>query len=112
MVSYFTIGFLWYFSLVRVQAGDALPAGHVMRVCHARYIRETGEPGKGARFEMVVPKGAYRFTDERKPCITPPLNIHFKDGIVQGIRPVQGKPTGYRWYFSFISVGFWEDAIL
>ena len=23
-------------------------------------IRETGEPGKGARFEMVVPKGAYR----------------------------------------------------
>ena len=24
-------------------------------------IRETGEPGKGARFEMVVPKGAYRF---------------------------------------------------
>jgi signal transduction histidine kinase len=26
-------------------------------------ITETGEPGKGARFEMVVPKGAYRFTD-------------------------------------------------
>jgi len=25
-------------------------------------IRETGEPGKGARFEMVVPKGAYRST--------------------------------------------------
>jgi PAS domain S-box-containing protein len=24
-------------------------------------IRETGEPGKGARFEIVVPKGAYRF---------------------------------------------------
>lgn len=24
-------------------------------------IRETGEPGKGARFEMVVPKGAWRF---------------------------------------------------
>jgi signal transduction histidine kinase len=23
-------------------------------------IRETGEPGKGARFEMVVPKGSYR----------------------------------------------------
>ncbi|MCX6701523.1 MAG: sensor histidine kinase [Methanomicrobiales archaeon] len=23
-------------------------------------IRETGEPGKGARFEMTVPKGAYR----------------------------------------------------
>ena len=23
-------------------------------------IRETGEPGKGARFEMVVPKGAWR----------------------------------------------------
>ena len=27
-------------------------------------IRETGEPGKGARFEMVVPKGAYRFGKE------------------------------------------------
>jgi PAS domain S-box-containing protein len=26
-------------------------------------IRETGEPGKGARFEMIVRKGAYRFTD-------------------------------------------------
>ncbi len=25
-------------------------------------IRETGEPGKGARFEMGIPKGAYRFT--------------------------------------------------
>jgi len=25
-------------------------------------IRETGEPGKGARFEMTVPKGVYRFT--------------------------------------------------
>jgi signal transduction histidine kinase len=25
-------------------------------------IRETGEPGKGARFEITVPKGAYRFT--------------------------------------------------
>ncbi len=28
-------------------------------------IRETGEPGKGARFEMMVPKGAYRFTEVR-----------------------------------------------
>ena len=26
-------------------------------------IRETGEPGKGARFEMAVPKGMYRFPD-------------------------------------------------
>ena len=26
-------------------------------------IRETGEPGKGTRFEMMVPKGAYRFFD-------------------------------------------------
>ena len=26
-------------------------------------IRETGEPGKGARFEILVPVGAYRFTD-------------------------------------------------
>jgi len=25
-------------------------------------IRETGEPGKGARFEITVPKGAYRFS--------------------------------------------------
>ena len=25
-------------------------------------IKETGEPGKGARFEIAVPKGAYRFT--------------------------------------------------
>jgi signal transduction histidine kinase len=31
-------------------------------------IRETGEPGKGARFEMVVPKGAWRIrrSDENK----------------------------------------------
>jgi PAS domain S-box-containing protein len=28
-------------------------------------ISETGEPGKGARFEMVVPNGAYRFTGEK-----------------------------------------------
>ena len=28
-------------------------------------ITETGEPGKGARFEMVVPKGAYRFTGRK-----------------------------------------------
>jgi PAS domain S-box-containing protein len=27
-------------------------------------IRETGEPGKGARFEMTVPKGRYRFSDQ------------------------------------------------
>ncbi|MFA4825568.1 MAG: PAS domain-containing sensor histidine kinase [Methanoregula sp.] len=26
-------------------------------------IKETGEPGKGARFEITVPKGLYRFTD-------------------------------------------------
>ena len=26
-------------------------------------IRETGEPGKGARFEIMVPTGAYRFTN-------------------------------------------------
>ena len=29
-------------------------------------IRETGEPGKGARFEITVPKGAYRFTGTRE----------------------------------------------
>jgi signal transduction histidine kinase len=27
-------------------------------------ITETGEPGKGARFEIAVPKGGYRFTGE------------------------------------------------
>jgi signal transduction histidine kinase len=27
-------------------------------------IKETGEPGKGARFEMTVPQGAYRFADQ------------------------------------------------
>ena len=26
-------------------------------------IQETSKPGKGARFEMIVPKGAYRFSD-------------------------------------------------
>ena len=29
-------------------------------------IRETGEPGKGARFEMMVPKGAYRVNPDTK----------------------------------------------
>jgi PAS domain S-box-containing protein len=28
-------------------------------------IRETGEPGKGARFEIVIPKGTYRFLDSK-----------------------------------------------
>jgi signal transduction histidine kinase len=38
-------------------------------------LRETGEPGKGARFEMLVPAGAYRFTDGRKkPCTIKPVN--------------------------------------
>jgi K+-sensing histidine kinase KdpD len=27
-------------------------------------IRETGTPGKGARFEIRVPKGAYRFVNQ------------------------------------------------
>ena len=32
-------------------------------------LQETGEPGKGARFEMLVPPGVYRFTGRRKkPC--------------------------------------------
>jgi len=26
-------------------------------------IKETGEPGNGARFEIAVPEGAFRFTD-------------------------------------------------
>jgi signal transduction histidine kinase len=29
-------------------------------------IRETGDPGRGARFEMVVPKGEYRFVQVRQ----------------------------------------------
>jgi hypothetical protein len=29
-------------------------------------IAETGEPGKGARFEIAVPKGAYRFNSTGK----------------------------------------------
>jgi len=32
-------------------------------------IKETGEPGKGARFEIVVPQGFYRFTSAHE---TPP----------------------------------------
>jgi len=28
-------------------------------------IQETGAPGKGARFEMTVPKGAFRFPDSK-----------------------------------------------
>jgi len=27
-------------------------------------ITENGEPGRGARFELKVPKGAYRFTEK------------------------------------------------
>ena len=30
-------------------------------------IRETGIPGEGARFEIFVPKGTYRFTRDRSP---------------------------------------------
>jgi signal transduction histidine kinase len=29
-------------------------------------IRETGEPGTGARFEIIVPSGAFRFTQAQK----------------------------------------------
>jgi PAS domain S-box-containing protein len=29
-------------------------------------IRETGEPGKGARFEIIVPKAGYRFADVKE----------------------------------------------
>jgi PAS domain S-box-containing protein len=31
-------------------------------------IRETGKPGKGARFEITVPRGEYRFTAEKTPA--------------------------------------------
>jgi signal transduction histidine kinase len=62
--------------------GDGVPADEKERIFERRYgkntglglflareilritgmtIRETGEPGKGARFEMTVPNGAYRF---------------------------------------------------
>jgi len=34
-------------------------------------IREAGEPGTGARFEMTVPKGSYRFTGSGNPCTFP-----------------------------------------
>ncbi|MFA4876942.1 MAG: PAS domain S-box protein [Methanoregula sp.] len=30
-------------------------------------LRETGEPGKGSRFEMLVPKGGYRFAGPERP---------------------------------------------
>lgn len=30
-------------------------------------IHETGQPGKGARFEMTVPKGGYRISSEERP---------------------------------------------
>lgn len=30
-------------------------------------IREAGEPGRGARFEMLVPEGEYEFTGQRQP---------------------------------------------
>jgi len=44
-------------------------------------IVETGVPGKGARFEMTVPKGAYRFTDS---SISPVFPSHQAD--INGIR--------------------------
>jgi len=33
-------------------------------------ITETGEPGRGARFEMTVPRGLYRLTNEEKDIST------------------------------------------
>ncbi len=33
-------------------------------------IRETGEPGKGARFEIIVPKGVFRVVDIQQKIIT------------------------------------------
>jgi signal transduction histidine kinase len=33
-------------------------------------IRETGKPGKGGRFEIMVPKGVYRVTDIQQKIIT------------------------------------------
>jgi len=32
-------------------------------------LQETGEPGKGARFELLVPHGSYRFTSGRKKTL-------------------------------------------
>jgi signal transduction histidine kinase len=37
-------------------------------------LKETGEPGRGARFEMLVPPGSYRFTSGRKK------NLQHKSG--------------------------------
>lgn len=34
-------------------------------------IRETGEPGKGVRFELLVPKGAYRFQEPPQKIADP-----------------------------------------
>jgi PAS domain S-box-containing protein len=34
-------------------------------------IKETGEPGKGARFRILVPKGVYRFTNSVNPAESP-----------------------------------------
>jgi signal transduction histidine kinase len=32
-------------------------------------ISETGIPGKGAQFEIAIPEGACRFTEERTHCL-------------------------------------------
>lgn len=43
-------------------------------------LRETGEPGKGARFEISVPKGAYRFA-ESPSRVSPPVQPE-----IQGVK--------------------------
>jgi PAS domain S-box-containing protein len=46
-------------------------------------IVETGVYGSGARFEITVPKGSYRFTDSIRPG-TSPLTSPAPEGITQG----------------------------
>jgi signal transduction histidine kinase len=50
-------------------------------------IRETGKPGKGARFEILVPKGAYRF--ESRPDIGCGSGIREKAPSPETISPLK-----------------------
>ena len=52
-------------------------------------IRETGTEGKGARFEMEVPKGAFRSRRGRK--IPEPGDV---EGTLPPVIPAAGLPAG------------------
>ena len=46
-----------------VNAGNfSMKLIHDILECSGMSVRETGDPNKGLRFEILVPKGAYRFT--------------------------------------------------